>query len=245
MCLHLINEAQLAGWRAIPEYPKSRFDIFLVAEKWVTTAGAEPGTQVGVQAKMGFNKELVHQLNNHLRRQRRWNNPEYIVGLVPQIPSTAAARQKQAELKVLGIGLFDAYSTFAGNEHPDTKAAENFKDISKFGKKHDFYGRVPVPPEDYPFVLPGNVGGAHWSDWKEKAINFLVAVTARGGELFLSTFAEFGINQTIWIRKGWVTRTGRKVGRKDVYHLNPECLEGRPDIVHPYEFQRRLEAYGK
>lgn len=241
LCLHLVDEAQLAGWRVVPEYPSSRFDLLLIAEEWVTTTGAEPGTQIGVQAKMHFNKELMRQLQEPLRRSRRWNNPEYLVGLVPQVPSTTAAKLKVAELERAGIGLFAAYSTFCGNEHPDTVVQKNLVDLSRVGRRHSFPGRVPPPRADYPFVLPGAPSGQHWSQWKDKAMAF-VAWAHNNPDFYLSRIDDFKMDRRVWIDQGWIVRTGVKVGRRDCYILNPES-RNRIDHLHPYEFQRRLQEY--
>jgi hypothetical protein len=242
LCLHLVDEAQLAGWRVIPEYPNSRFDMLLIAEEWVTTTGASPGMQIGVQAKMAFTKELMTQLQEPLRRSRRWNNPEYLVALVPQVPSTTASKLKQAELERLGIGLFAAYSTFCGNEHPDTVVQKNLTDLSRIGKRHSFPGRVPPPRDDYPFVLPGAVGGQHWSPWKDKAMPFVVWATVNK-EFRLPDLRKFKLDPRIWIHHGWIVRTGRREGVQDIYTLNPECTRTRPDLLHPYEFERQLQEY--
>ena len=240
LCLHFIHEALLMGWRCIPEYPKSRFDILHIAEKWVSTQGATPGMQIGVQAKMGFTNPLMRQLEHPLRYQRMWNNPDFIVGLVPQVKPTAASKAKLVTLQMLGIGLFTAYDTFAGNDHPDTKRSVNLADLSKAGIRHNFAGRVPPPREDYPFTLPGSVGGQHWSAWKEKAIDFVVAMTIRGEPFILKDFYEHGIDPKVWIRKGWVTRTGERRGRSDLFKLNPESRDDRVDLQHQWEFERRL-----
>lgn len=241
LCLHLVDEAQLAGWRVIPEYPNSRFDMLLIAEEWVTTVGAEPGMQIGVQAKMHFNKELMRQLQEPLWRSRRWNNPEYLVGLVPQVPSTTAAKLKAAELERAGIGLFAAYATFCGNEHPDTKVQRNLDDLSRVGRKHSFPGRVPPPRADYPFVLPGAVGGQHWSHWKDKSMAFVVWATVNT-DFKLADIRRFKMDNRVWISQGWIVRTGRRDGHHDIYTLNPES-RNRIDHLHRYEFQRQLQEY--
>lgn len=228
------------GWRCIPEYPKSRFDILLIAEDWVSTKGATPGMQIGVQAKMAFTLPLMQQLEHPLKRERKWNNPDYIVGLVPQVKASAAAKQKLVTLELLGIGLFTAYDTFAGNDHPDTKVSVNLTDMSKAGIRHDFLGRVPPPRSDYPFTVPGSVGGQHWSPWKEKAIDFVVAMVIRGEPFLLKDFHLHKVDPKIWIRKGWVTLTGERRGRSDLYKLNPESRDDRVDLQHPHEFERRL-----
>lgn len=241
LCLHFINEAQLAGWRAIPEYPKSRFDILLIAEDWVQTAGAVPGDQIGVQAKMNFSTDLMRQLREHVTRQRKWNNPDYIVGLVPQVPSTPAAKKKLESLEYLGIGLLSAYTIFNGNQHETTTATVNLEDIKKLGHRHPFPGRIPPPRDDYPFVLPGSVGGQHWSEWKDRAMKFLIEVHLGDGTLMLSDFRKGKLDPRLWLNKGWVTRTGQKLGTQDIYKLNPESRSDRPDLMHPYEFVRQLE----
>lgn len=240
LCLHFIHEALLMGWRCIPEYPKSRFDILLIAEDWVSTEGAVPGMQIGVQAKMGFTNPLMKQLEHPLKWERRWNNPDFIVGLVPQVKTSAAAKEKLVTLQLLGIGLFTAYDTFAGNDHADTKASVNLADMSKVGIRHSFLGRVPPPRDDYPFTLPGSVGGQHWSAWKDKAIDFVMAMVIRGESFVLKDFHTHKVDPKIWIRKGWVTLTGERRGKSDLYKLNPESRDDRVDLQHPHEFERRL-----
>lgn len=245
LCLHFIHEALLMGWRCIPEYPKSRFDILLIAEEWVQTKDAKPGMQIGVQAKMNFSKELLDQLRHPLSYQRVWNNPDYIVGLIPQLRLNEASKKKLEMLKMWGVGLFTAYDVFNGNEHETTKRSVNLADMSKVGKKHDFLGRVPPPKPDYPFTLPGSVGGQHWSPWKERAMNFVVDMVRRGDGMTLSDFHKAKVDPKIWIRKGWITRTGERRGRAELFKFNPESRDDRVDLQHPYEFQRRMQEKAK
>ncbi len=240
LCLHFFHEALLRGWRCIPEYPRSRFDILLIAEEWVSTEGASPGTQIGVQAKMGLNASLMKQLEKPVRYEMRWNNPDYIVGLVPQVRPNSSSKKKLASLDMWGVGLFTAYDVFAGNEHEDTKYSVNLNNMLKAGTRHRFAGRVPPPPPDYPFTLPGSVGGQHWSPWKEKAINIVVKLTHRGGLFTLQDIKDGGIDPKRWIQKGWITLTGEKRGRSYLYKLNPQSKMDRVDLQHPWEFKRRL-----
>jgi hypothetical protein len=240
LCLHFIQEAELTGWRAIPEYPKSRFDILLIAEDWVTTPGISPGTQIGVQAKMNFTKELMHQLRRHLTFQLKWNNPDYIVGLIPEMPVSSAAKAKLDTLALWGVGLFTAYDAFNGNGSPNTVVSANLADIKKFGRRHEFRGRIPPPPPDYPFVLPGSVGGQHWSEWKERAVGFMLAVLDK--EFPLSEFRKHKVDHKIWVKRKWVLPSGNTAKGRPLYILNPKADSGRLDAVYPHEFARRKEA---
>lgn len=239
LCLHFIHEALLFGWRCIPEYPRSRFDILLIAEEWVSTKDAVPGIQVGVQAKMGFTKPLMTQLRKHVTTQRKWNNPDFIVGLVPQVLTGQSAKTKLVTLDNLGIGLFTAYDVFNGNEHEGTKSSVNLADMSKFGRRHIYPGRVPPPPPDYPFTVPGSIGGQHWSPWKEKAMNLVVDISKRGGEILLKDFVNHKVDHKRWITKGWIIYAEHR-GRVDIYKLNPLSPRDRVDLQHPWEFKRRL-----
>lgn len=240
LCLHFIGEAVLWGWRCIPEYPRSRFDILLIAEPWVATAGAAPGMQIGIQAKMGFTNPLMNQLERPLKYERRWNNPDYVVGLVPQLRLNASSKKKLETLKMWGAGLFTAYDVFAGNDHPDTKESVNLADMSKAGAQQTFLGRIPPPRHDYPFTMPGSVGGQHWSPWKEKAINFMVQMHHRGEGYTLKDFKQAKVDPKVWIHKGWIVATGERRGKVDVYRLNSQSPKDRVDLQHPWEYERRL-----
>lgn len=241
LCLHFVDEATQYGWRCIPEYPNSRFDMLMVAEPWVSTRGAVPGMQVGVQAKMELTEALMKQIEQPLRHLRNWSNPEYLVALIPVLRVSAATRAKLESLSMMGVGLFTAYETFNGNDHETTKEAKNLEDMSKFGSAHQFRGRVLVPPADYPFVLPGSVGGQHWSPWKDKALNLIVNVLSRDGKFLLSDFRQHKVDPKIWINYKWIEKTEEKVGAASIYLLNPQSPRTRVDLQHPHEFKRRMK----
>lgn len=241
LCLRLVDEAIQYGWRCIPEYPKSRFDILLIAEPWVSTEGAVPGMQVGVQAKMELTEVLMKQIEYPLRHLRNWSNPEYLVALIPVLRVSAATRSKVDSLKMMGVGLFTAYDTFNGNEHPTTKESQNLVDMKKFGRPHQFRGQVLAPPADYPFVLPGSVGGQHWSPWKDKALNLIVNVLSRDGKFLLADFREHKVDPRVWLDSGWIEKTEEKVGAASVYKLSSNSPRRRVDLQHPHEFKRRMK----
>ena len=189
---------------------------------------------------MSFTKELMNQLRKHFTLQLKWNNPDYIVGLIPELPVSNAAKIKLDTLALWGVGLFTAYDAFNGNESPDTVVSSNLSDTKKFGRQHQFRGRIPPPAKDYPFVLPGSVGGQHWSDWKEKAITFMLAVLNK--EFSLGELRKHKIDPKIWVNRKWVLPTGNTQKGKPLYILNPVADNGRLDATYPYEFARRKEA---
>jgi hypothetical protein len=160
--------------------------------------------------------------------------------LIPELPVSGAAKKKLDTLALWGVGLFTAYDAFNGNDSPNTVLSSNLSDMKKFGRRHDFRGRIPPPPPDYPFVLPGSVGGQHWSEWKDRALNFMLAVD--GKEFPLSEFRKHKVDHKIWVKKKWVLPSGNAAKGRPLYTLNPQADNGRLDATYPHEFARRKEA---
>lgn len=226
LCYDFIDEAQLCGWKVYPEYPDSTFDLFLVAEEGCIT-GVESGTQIGVQAKMNANLDLLRQMLEVSRRYK--HGPDYIVSLVPGPPRTDGERTVAETISRLGMGFFYVYEHFEGHYGFHQKRA-NLKTIKHLGSRQKFQERVALPEIDA-WTEPGVASPMPVTAWQVRAIKFCMELERRGTVSYIE-FAEHKMHIQTWLNAGWITQEGKE-GRRFLYKLNPNSDKTRPDLKHP------------
>lgn len=239
LCYALIDEGLLAGWDYFPEYPNNRYDILFVAGEGCTTAGAEPGMQIGVQAKMKLNDDVLAQVRQNVVYHRRYNGPDRVVALVPEAPRTPKEKEVEAKLQAIGAGIFFPYLTFNGNDSSETRRAKNFDSLIRAGQATSFPGRIPIP-KHFPLPdEPGKPSPTTWSLWKQKAMALVVHATVHG-TLTHTDFAKHRVSMTFWRNAKWILKVGQQ-GRSHIYELNPDVDPRRPDAQYPELFQKLVE----
>lgn len=243
LCYDFIDEAQLLGWKVYPEYPDSTFDLFLVAEEGCTTVGVKPGTQIGVQAKMSANLDLLRQMLAASRRKKY--GPDYIVALVPGAPRTDGERTVAEAITQLGMGFFYVYNWFEGHHTNHWKKRENLYSKQHLGSHKKFPEKVPqkflesIPlPEVDTWTEPGVASPTPVTAFQMRAIKFVLELEQRGAVDY-TVFAEHRMHVQTWLTLGWVVQD-RKEGRRFLYKLNPATDKSRPDLKHP-EVKMQLE----
>lgn len=227
LCYDFIDEAQLLGWKVYPEYPDSTFDLFLVAEDGCSTEGVKPGTQIGVQAKMSANLDLLRQMLEASRRRKR--GPDYIVSLVPGAPRTDGERTVAETIDRLGMGFLYVYDTFEGHYGRWSKRA-NLRTMQHLGHHQKFQERVALPEVDT-WTEPGVASPMPVTTWQMRAIKFCLELERLGAV----SYVEFDIHKMhvqTWLNAGWIVQEGKE-GRRFLYKLNPNSDKSRPDLKHP------------
>lgn len=241
LCYALIDEAIVAGWDFYPEHPRGRFDILLVAREGCSTALAEPGVQIGVQAKMKLNEELLQQLSRAINKEHRWNGPDRLVALVPEMPRTKKEKEIESRLFALGVGIFAAYVTFQGNDSTETRRAVNLDTLARAGAGMPFPGRLALPKEVPEGIQPGMSSPLVWSDWQQRTMRLIVRAARQ--EITVADVEELGVRGFKFMTNGripWFKHVG-KVGRRFTYVLNPEVARDRLDIKFPDMFRKYKE----
>jgi hypothetical protein len=239
LCYDFIEQAIAAGWRVLPEYPNSRFDMLLVAEEGCSTAGVLAGTQVGVQAKMKLNVEVLGQLFN-ATRHTHYPGPDYVVALVPGKSRTDSEHTLEEALRKLGYGFFYMYDHFDGHEHPQwNRKHSNLDHMLGFGKHTEFKKRLKMPEVHF-WTEPGIASPSSVSTWKIRAIKFCIELDRIGGMTY-KDFSTHRMTISTWKNAGWVIAAPEKSGRAQLYILNPDSKE-RPDRRHP-ELRKELEKH--
>jgi len=238
LCYEFIEQAIAAGWKVIPEYPNSRFDMLLVAEEGCSTSGVASGTQIGVQAKMKLNVEVCGQLLQSTRHTH-YPGPDYVVALVPGKSRTDSERTLEEMIKKLGYGFFYIYDHFDGHDAQWNKKRNNLDHMLGFGERTKFKKQLKLPEVHF-WVEPGIASPSSVSTWKINAVKFCIALDRAGGMTY-KDFAKARMTLKTWRDAGWVVEKNEKSGRAQIYILNPDSNE-RPDRRHP-DLRKQLEGH--
>lgn len=204
LCREFSAHAESLGWEVHPEV--SGWDLLLLATDTVKCSGIAPGDQIGIQAKMRPNLEVLAQA---LRYSSRASGPHYRALLLPELTNSASYLFPPiaAELRCVVF-----------TKHKRLGWGNALVDIPIHYRMH-FESPCWVPPYE-------NVqGGGHASpttvsDWKIRAVTFCLeyanktftAADLRYRNLAYSTFKS----------AGWLKEVG-KAGRARLYRLDPNA----------------------
>lgn len=204
LCREFSAHAENLGWEVHPEV--SGWDLLLQATDAVRCSGIAPGDQIGVQAKVRPNLEVIAQT---LRYSSYVSGPHYRAILVPELVKASRYTFPPIahELRCL---LF--------HKNKWKGWANVLLEVPIHYRLH-FDSTCWVPPYD-------NVqGGGHASpttvsDWKIRAVTFCIqyqsktftAADLRYRNLAYSTFKS----------AGWLKEVG-KAGRARLYKLDPDA----------------------
>lgn len=222
LCSFFIGRARAAGWLAFPE--TSGHDILLVATKFVKTTHAHPGDQIGIQAKLRPNVEVIFQA-----MPQPWDDtgPHFHAVLIPR-----SNRAFDAVARRCGVVVFQA--TGRSRRWNGTNSLERKVDLSWLpAGKRLFYASPCWHPEIEIHVPAGIKSPRLVTPWKIDAIRFCLRILSRG-YVTSADFAEANISMGRWIQYGWITPTAQRDGRRKKYVLdltkNPPHLAW-PDIT--------------
>jgi hypothetical protein len=211
MCDRLIQVARAHGFLVFPE--AGGFDLLLVAT--ADANGFEPGTQVGVEAKLRANMHVLHQA-----LPRDWGQtPHCFAVLVPEGDDFFIEIARRLKITVIeAINLGDAHydlSFLRWYKH-EPKQVCFVPGVEIFGTR----GGCPSPKR--------------LSKWKLNAVR-LCLLHDEKGYLTSKDFEEAEINKGLFYKEGWfleererVVVDGRSLAR---YRL--DATKKLPHLVYP------------
>lgn len=205
LCTAFAQEAERLGWEAHPEV--SGWDLLLVATADVKTLGVLTGDQVGVQAKMHPNVEVLGQALHYSRYRA---SPHYRAVLLPGIKKTPA-EHFYAVAAALSCLVLHPHKRF-GWERVLARIPEDYR----------LHYDTPcwVPP--YRIETGGMASPMPVSAWKLRAIRFCLKYADKP-----FTYRELkaaGLSYTRFVRKGWLVDTKTKAGRALLFRLSPDAV---------------------
>jgi len=219
LCDAFIDLASGHGWKCYPEC--SNWDILLVKND----------VQIGIQAKMHFNLDVVGQACPRSVFNEPKRGPHYRAILIPERPkrykgwSSVASRVTER----LRIWVFqpDGYGT--------AMLTDKFNREDRFMWSPEALEWTPDFVPDLPAGVPSPV---IMSKWKQGAMK-VIATGQKRGWLTTDDFKDYGINHTFFLDSRWMITEG-KIGRKNRYVLND--IEGRIDLQFPDYYGKIFEA---
>jgi hypothetical protein len=190
------------GWTAYAE--TAGYDILLVRQD---------GLQVGVEAKLRLNAEVVVQASKEWGHNPLAEGPDFRAALVP----AGHAQKHMSEIcSMLGITVITA-------THPDDDTEKRYgwrsppfrPDLPTLdsrmywsGREHDWYDRCPgarcTLPEYIPDVGAGHSAPVALTNWKIQAIKLLI-ILQRRGYVTKADFKHVKIDASRWTRD-WLER---------------------------------------
>ncbi|TPM19794.1 hypothetical protein [Mesorhizobium sp. B2-3-6] len=191
-----------AGWTAYAE--TEGYDILLVRQD---------GLQIGVEAKLRLNPEVVVQASKAWGYVANAPGPDFRAVLVP----AGHAQKHMSEIcAMLGITVITA-------THPDDNTEKRYgwrsppfrPDLPSLdarlywsGREHDWYDRCPAArcklPEYVPDVGAGHSAPVALTNWKIQAIKLLI-ILERQGYVTKADFKHVKIDPSRWTRD-WLER---------------------------------------
>jgi hypothetical protein len=223
LCELLTAEARSEGWKVFPE---TDFDLLLVASHDVRTRGASPGDQIGVEAKLAANVDVLGQA-----MPAKWGSkgPNFHAVLVP-LPDPVFIEIARR----LGIMVVTA-SAHVWKWDPESKrTVERWERVIRGFRELPatlrHYYDEPIWYPDIEIDTPAGVKSPKKiTEWKVKAVRLCMQGLERG-YLLTHDFHVAGISMTVWNREGWIEPIG-KIGRSKKYKLVDSAKP--PHILYP------------
>ena len=226
LCNELIQMAEEAGWTCYPE--TCNFDIVLVRD----------GIQIGVEAKLRLNMEVVAQALKRCGSFRVPRSPHFRAVLVPW--GKAGFQNILVPLRILCLvgaprekQLFRRRS-WRNNVLFCNEILEEYKGFLWTA------GDRLVLPEFIPKVAAGVPSPIKLTPWKVKMLRVIAETLNTGYITTKQAKKDFGVDLRIAINLGWFTHNGC-IGRSYRYELNDEATD-RPDQQHPEVFEQILKG---
>jgi hypothetical protein len=232
LCDALAQVAPGDGWDVFPEV--GGFDLVLVWNGSRAAPGVygsasvplvEPGWQLGIDAKMRANVDVLEQCAFRMDQSAR---PDCGAVLVPE-----ASDAFRAVARRLGLLVFTAQHCVARN--PGSVYMRDRRHIVEPGSPPSVVWRAERKPLALPPVpLQGSGGQASprvLSPWRVSALRCCIALRARGS-LTRAEGKAIGIDLSDWLQRGWVLSDG---GRPARYTLNPTPPSRGPESGYERE----------
>lgn len=220
LCNYFAEQARLFGWEVYPE--TSGYDLLLVA-KDVRAYNVKPGDQIGVEAKLLPNVQVLSQA-----MPKRWGHtgPDFHAVLVPSCDRSFLCVAQACRVMVFAAGR-KHYTHYERNSRMLHKVQDTYRQYYEEKCWHPGVSiAVPAGVKSPKSVTP----------WKVHSVK-LCLLALRQGFLTSADFREEGVSQSLWRQKGWIEPTGKK-GRTVLYKI---VEEKRPPHVLWPEIAKALE----
>ncbi len=228
------------GWTAYPE--TAGFDILLVRNI--------DGAQIGVEAKMRLNPEVIVQaLEQRSPHAQKMAGPDFRAVLVPLGCLTSALIGLSSRLGITVIQMhsketyLEKKRVFGGKDKftPDLPAPGDN------GWREIWFDCCPwercVLPEYIPDVKAGASGPLKLSHWKIKAIKIHIILDRRG-YVTRNDFKEIGIDHRRFLDMGWLKRAdarGKFILGKYPLNLRDQHPRVYPEIEADFDNWKTAE----
>jgi hypothetical protein len=212
-----------AGWTAYNE--TAGYDILLARED---------GLQIGVEAKLRLNAEVVVQASKEMGYHPHSPGPDFCAALVP----AGHAQKHMSEIcAMLGITVITVTHPQDDTEKRYGWRAPPFRpelpslDYQRYwlGREHDWYDRCPearcVLPDYIPDVGAGHSAPVSLTNWKIQAIKLLI-ILQRRGYVTKADFKHVAIDPSRWTRD-WLER-GAERGQFVTGKFTPDLKAQHP-----------------
>jgi hypothetical protein len=226
LCTMLSERARDQGWRVFPE--TADHDLLLVATAEVKTFNARAGDQIGVQAKLHPNIEVVAQAMPHGWREK---GPHFHAVLVP-----VAVKEFDLVANRCGILVMEATRRVwrDGRLRRERYIDHELRYLPP-SLRH-YYDEMDWHPDVEILVPAGVRSPKRITPWKVDAVR-LCLETLRRGFITTADFRKAGVSMTVWRQKKWIESTGERIGRSMKYRL---VLENKPPHLAWPEIAERL-----
>ncbi len=220
LCVDFAEHAKSLGWKVFPE--TSGCDLLLVAGDGVKTVGVDAGDQVGVQAKLKGNLEVLRQ---SIPGPHQTSGPAYQAVLIPEV--TPDFEYIARELRIL---------VFKGSTNNGWGPAS--KKIKGFGtsliwvpRDLKLYYDAPLwHPDVELWTDPGVSSPKSITPWKVNSVRLCLDAIERG-HVTTAHFREARISIKRWIDNKWLKDTGERVGKSKRYVINDATRP--PHVLYP------------
>lgn len=222
------------GWVVYPEI--GQWDLLLVWSgdhpQWRGTPKIDPGTQIGIEAKLRANVDALAQC---IERPKT-TGPDYRAVLAPRVG---------ASFRTVAKALSVATYSIAGNTpKPDGDLDSDLVYMSRGGIRQP----IMAPPMDLqwhpkrrhklPPIVPTFSGGEasprSLTRWRISALRIMARLRA-GEEMSAADFRAAGTDHRIWVQYGWVLRSRIGKDRRFFYRLNLDSSAALPDVGYESE----------
>lgn len=215
LCRGFAEYAQELGWKVYPE--TSNQDMLLIATDKVEIAGASAGTQIGVQAKMVDNLDVLAQAMPSVEEK----GPHYHAVLVPRAKENFKYLARRLRI-VIFTGMEFTYPEQQDyRKWRDKTWLKSFRgNLTSLPRAYQLYYDEPLwHPDIEIWTPPGVKSPKSLSPWKINSVR-LCLHGLKKGYLTSADFKEFNISMKRWVDSKWIVDTGEKHWRYKKFVLN-------------------------
>lgn len=231
LCEAFVEIARAKGWRVYPE--TSGWDILLVATSDVKTENARHGDQIGIQAKLRANTEVLAQAIPPIYDSYESHGPHYRAVLVPMMYGDFQAVAQR--LRVWPFAMYKSVRHWVGDKQLNYGLDENVLAwLPPEGDNRDIRidsQKTCWTPEVEVWTPPGVNSPRSISKWKISAVKLCLKMRETG---FVTSadFKALGLHMSAWHARDWIMASGKHEGRLTKYVVNPNPRMPLPDVQY-------------